>query len=64
MKKRYYIKQKLIGLGLLLMAALFIIIDYAGVAVFVIPVALLFIFEKRIILADYYLEKERSKRAD
>ena len=62
MKKKYLIKQKLMGLGLLLMSVLLMIIGKAEATIITIPLALLFIFEKRIILSSYY--EKRSKRAD
>lgn len=63
MKKRYLRKQKLMGLGLLLVAALTVVLlngDFTA-ALFLTPLAALLIFEKRVVLSGYY--EERSRRA-
>ena len=64
MKKRYLRKQKLMGLGLLLFAALTAVLlkGDCTIALFAAPMALIMIFGKRVVLAEYYVELEKRKQ--
>ena len=60
--KLYFIQQKLIGVALLMVAILSIVVlKDATVALFTVPGGLMFIFSKKLIFKELYLDKMYDK---
>lgn len=58
-KKKYFIKQKLIGVALILLGLLSMTIEKdATAAIVIIPIGCILIFTKEAWLTDYYEENE------
>lgn len=56
--KMYFIQQKLIGVALLMVAILSIVVlKDATVALFTVPGGLMFVFSKKLIFKEFYLDK-------
>lgn len=56
--KRYFILQKLMGVALLAVTILSIIVlKDATVALFTVPGGLMFVFSKKLIFKEFYLDK-------
>lgn len=62
-RKRYFVKQKLLGLGMIILGAVMtFILDDATVCIFLIPIGLDLIFTKDLVLVNDYYWKENSRR--
>lgn len=56
--KLYFIQQKLIGVALLMVAILSIVVlKDATVALFTVPGGLMFVFIKKLVFKEFYLDK-------
>ena len=59
-RQKYFVKQKLLGIGLLLLAALSLSTGDGTLALFLIPLGLYTVFTKKMVLMNEYFFKHEN----